>query len=207
MTAERLSMPKLDFWYELASTYSYPAAMRIGTLAEAAGVEVAWRPFLLGPIFKAQGWETSPFNLYPAKGKYMWRDMERLCERQGLPPFVAPRDFPANSLAASRVALALDEAARPAFSRAVYLAEFAERKNIADPAVLQDILKKLGHDAAAIFVKIGEQALKDRLRANTEEAQRLGIFGAPDFVTADGELFWGNDRLEQALDWAVRSGS
>ena len=69
----------MDFFYEFASTYSYIAAMRIAPLAQAAGVAVRWRPFLLGPIFKAQGWDTSPFNLYPAKGAYMWRDMEREC--------------------------------------------------------------------------------------------------------------------------------
>lgn len=197
-------MRELDFWYELASTYSYLAAMRIEPLAAAAGVEVRWRPFLLGPIFKAQGWETSPFNRYPAKGHYMWRDMARLCERLGLPRFVAPRHFPLNALAASRVALVLGEAARPAFSRAIYLAEFAEGRNIGDPAVLQDILKRLGHDAAAVLAQIVEPAIKDELRASTEAAQRLGIFGAPNFVTADGELFWGNDRLEQALEWAAR---
>ncbi len=72
-------MPTLDFWFDFASTYSYPAAMRIGPLAAAAGVSLRWRPFLLGPIFKDQGWETSPFNLYPAKGRYMWRDLERIC--------------------------------------------------------------------------------------------------------------------------------
>jgi 2-hydroxychromene-2-carboxylate isomerase len=74
----------LDFWFEFASTYSYLAAMRIGPLAESAKVEVRWRPFLLGPIFKAQGWDNSPFNIYPAKGRYMWRDMERLASAQGL---------------------------------------------------------------------------------------------------------------------------
>src|SRR5919202_3839842 len=75
----------VDFWYEFASTYSYVAAMRIERLAAAAGVSVNWRPFLLGPIFRAQGWDTSPFNLYLAKGRYMWRDLERLCEREGIP--------------------------------------------------------------------------------------------------------------------------
>jgi len=69
----------IDFWFDFASTYSYPAAMRIGALAENAGVKVRFRPFLLGPIFKALGWTTSPFNLYPAKGRHMWRDLERLC--------------------------------------------------------------------------------------------------------------------------------
>src|SRR2546422_896092 len=107
--------PVLDFWFDFASTYSYLAAMRIGPLAETADVRVRFRPFLLGPIFKAQGWTTSPFKLYPAKGRHMWRDLERSCE----------------------------------------------------------------------------------------ELQRLGLFGAPSFTTADGELFWGNDRLEPALRWAT----
>jgi 2-hydroxychromene-2-carboxylate isomerase len=77
--------PALDFWFEFASTYSYPAAMRIGALAQDAGVIVRWQPFLLGPIFKAQGWENSPFNLYEAKGRYMWRDLERICAALDLP--------------------------------------------------------------------------------------------------------------------------
>ena len=77
MPAER---PRLEFWYEFASTYSYLTAMRIEALAEKAGVDVIWKPFVLGPIFSAQGWNTSPFNIYPAKGKYMVREMERLIE-------------------------------------------------------------------------------------------------------------------------------
>jgi 2-hydroxychromene-2-carboxylate isomerase len=69
-----MAQPVLDFWFEFSSTYSYPAAMRIGALAAEAGVVVRLRPFLLGPIFQAQGWDTSPFNLYPAKGRHMWRE-------------------------------------------------------------------------------------------------------------------------------------
>src|SRR6516162_5275559 len=94
----------IDFWFEFASTYSYPAAMRIGALASAAGVEVRWRPFLLGPIFRAQGWDTSPFNLMPDKGRYMWRDLERVCAALEL-PFGRPDPFPQPSLLAARVAL------------------------------------------------------------------------------------------------------
>jgi 2-hydroxychromene-2-carboxylate isomerase len=197
-------MPKLDFWYEFASTYSYLAAMRIEKAAAEAGVEIAWRPFLLGPIFKAQGWSTSPFNLYPAKGSYMLLDLARLCEDMSLPNFTMPKPFPANSLLASRIALALDDAARPDFSRAVYLAEFAEGKDIGSRDVIAEILKNLGHDADALLVKASEQRVKDRLRANTEEAMKISIFGAPTFVTDEDELFWGNDRLEQALAWAKR---
>ncbi|MGB6906799.1 MAG: DsbA family protein, partial [Methyloceanibacter sp.] len=78
------SVPGIEFWYEFASTYSYPAAMRVETLAKEAGVELRWRPFLLGPIFKAFGWDDSPFNIFAAKGKHMWRDLERVCAADGL---------------------------------------------------------------------------------------------------------------------------
>src|SRR3990170_2957417 len=97
-------MAVLDFWYDLASTYSYLAAMRIRPLAQSAKVSVRFRPFLLGPIFKAQGWTTSPFNLYEAKGRHMWRDLERLCADLAL-PFRRPDPFPQQSVLAARVAL------------------------------------------------------------------------------------------------------
>jgi 2-hydroxychromene-2-carboxylate isomerase len=100
-------MAAAEFWYEFASTYSYPAAMRAAALAQTRGVTLIWRPFLLGPIFAAQGWRDSPFNIYPAKGRYMWRDLERICTAQGL-PLRRPNPFPQNSLLAARVALALD---------------------------------------------------------------------------------------------------
>src|SRR5882757_2726181 len=119
-------MPTLDFWLEYASTYSYPATERIGALARAAGVRVRWRPFLLGPIFQAQGWETSPFNIYPQKGEYMWRDMERICEGLGL-PLRRLDPFPQNSVLAARVALiGLADSWGEDFSRAVYRAEFGD---------------------------------------------------------------------------------
>ena len=95
---------KIEFWYDFASTYSYLSAMRIEALAGAAGVAVEWRPFLLGPIFAAQGWTPSPFNLYPAKGRNMVRDIERLAAARGL-RFVLPAKFPQNSLMAARLAL------------------------------------------------------------------------------------------------------
>ena len=71
---------RLEFWFDFGSTYSYISAARIDDVAERTGVVVSWEPFLLGPIFKEQGWNDSPFNLYPAKGRYMWRDLERLCD-------------------------------------------------------------------------------------------------------------------------------
>src|SRR3989440_11273734 len=194
----------LDFFYEFASTYSYIAALRIAPLAESAGVTLRWGPFLLGPIFKSQGWDTSPFNLYPAKGRYMVRDCERQCAELGI-PFGLPEPFPQNSLLASRVALVgLEAGWGQDFSRAVYRAEFAEGRNIADPAVIAAVVQALGHDNTAVLARAQSDPIKNKLRAETDEAQRLGIFGAPTFIAA-GELFWGNDRLEQALDFARRS--
>src|SRR5688500_13769572 len=142
-------MPALDFFYDFASTYSYIAAMRIAPLAESAGVTLRWRPFLLGPIFKAQGWDTSPFNLYPAKGRYLVRDCDRRCVALGL-AFRLPERFLASSLLASRVALvALEEGWGEDVSRAVYRVEFAEGRNIGDPEVLADVIRVLGHDGTA----------------------------------------------------------
>jgi 2-hydroxychromene-2-carboxylate isomerase len=197
-------MPRLEFWYEFASTYSYLSAMRIGALAKQAGVEIEWRPLLLGPIFKAQGWDTSPFNLYPAKGRYMIRDLERLAAERGL-AFTMPSPFPANSLKAARLALiGAEEGWVASFSRAVFEAEFARRQNIADSAVLADVLTRLGLDSARLLACADEPAAKQRLKDRNDVAASRGIFGAPSFVTPDGELFWGDDRLEQALKWTAR---
>jgi len=196
--------PVLDFWFDFASTYSYPAAMRIGALANDAKVRVRFRPFLLGPIFKAQGWENSPFNLYPAKGRNMWRDLERICGDLGL-PLRRPEPFPQHSVLAARVALvALAQPWGEDFCRGVYHAQFGEGSRIDDPAVIGGVLAGLGVEAAPVLQTAQSEENKARLRTQTEEAGRLGLFGAPSFVTADGELFWGNDRLEQALAWARR---
>jgi 2-hydroxychromene-2-carboxylate isomerase len=194
-------MIRVDFWYEFASTYSYPAAMRISALAEARGLELRWRPFLLGPIFAGQGWRDSPFNLYPAKGNYMWRDVERICAKLRL-PLKRPDPFPQNSLLAARVASALDEAARPAFTRAVYQAQYGEGRSISDRVVMTRILTDLGHHAGEALERAAAPEIKQKLRRENDEALRLGIFGAPTCVTEDSEIFWGNDRLEDALDWA-----
>lgn len=196
--------PKLDFWYEFASTYSYLAALRIEGQARERNIDISWRPFLLGPLFKAQGWETSPFNLYPAKGAYMWRDLERLCDAQGL-KFRKPDPFPQSSLMAARMALTDEVAPQLAeFSRRVFLAHFAEGARIDDDAVLRAIAGSLGLDGMAVIEAARSDQVKLRLRQATEEAMRLRLFGAPSFVTPDGEIFWGNDRLEMALSWAAR---
>ena len=196
-------MPAIEFWYEFASTYSYPAAMRIETLTRGTGVVVRWRPFLLGPIFASQGMTDSPFNLYPAKGRYMWRDLERICAREGVALALPPARFPQNGLKAARLALAGESEGWIAdFTRAVYTANFAQQKDISDDATLAEILKGLGVDPEGAFAAANTVENKDRLKAQTEEAQARGIFGAPSFTVGD-ELFWGNDRLEEAVNLAT----
>ena len=97
-------MKKITFWFEFASTYSYLAAMRIELLAQASGLVVEWKPFLLGPIFAGQGLTDSPFNVFPIKGAYTWRDLERECIKYGFPVLQKPAVFPGNGMLAARVA-------------------------------------------------------------------------------------------------------
>jgi len=195
-------MASADFWYEFASTYSYPAALRVGALAEARGVTLHWRPFLLGPIFAAQGWRDSPFNIYPNKGRYMWRDLERTCAAMGV-AFVRPEPFPQSSLLAARVALAIEGESRADFSREVYMAEFGRGLPIGDRATIASLLAASGLDPKATLERAESDANKAALKAECAKAVEIGIVGAPSIVTSDGEVFWGNDRLEQALDWAA----
>jgi 2-hydroxychromene-2-carboxylate isomerase len=195
----------VEFWFEFASTYSYPAALRIEEVAARARVPILWRPFLLGPIFQAMGWNDSPFNIYPVKGRYMWRDMERLCEGYGL-PLRRPSRFPRGSLLAARLACRFDsESWMPEFARSVYRANFAEDRDISQPEVIGSILDSL-ELPRALLEEAQTAESKAKLRAQTERAISLGIFGAPTCVVGS-ELFWGNDRLEAALAWFETHGS
>lgn len=198
-------MAALEFWYEFASTYSYPAAMRIETLAAREGVGLRWRPFLLGPLFKEHGWNDSPFNIYAAKGRYMWRDLTRICESEGLALKLPPVRFPQNGLKAARVALVGESVGwTPAFSRAVFAANYAGQKDISEDITLVAILDELGVDAGLALAAANAPENKEVLKRQTEEAGSRGLFGAPSFTVGD-ELFWGNDRLEAALAWAKRA--
>ena len=193
----------VEFWFEFASTYSYPAAARIQQHAAIVGAAVVWRPFLLGPIFQRQGWNDSPFNLYPVKGQYMWRDLERVCEKHRL-PFRRPSVFPRNGLLAARVAgVASAEGWADQLVPAVYHANFVADRDISDAAVLAELIAGAHHDPAAALERAQATASKDRLRESTDEAVRRGIFGAPSFLVGD-ELFWGHDRMDDALAWACR---
>lgn len=192
---------KLEIWFEFASTYSYLTVSRAGPLLREAQVEHVWRPFLLGPIFRDRGLETSPFVIDPVKGAYMWRDMARRAERYGV-PFMRPPIFPMNGLKAARImTAALDEPWCGDFARAVFAAQFAQGADISDEGVLAGALKTSGAEAALWLERAQQDDTKTRLRKATERARTLGIFGAPSFIV-DEELFWGDDRLEDAIDLA-----
>ncbi|MCB1770185.1 MAG: 2-hydroxychromene-2-carboxylate isomerase [Candidatus Competibacteraceae bacterium] len=190
----------MQFWFEFSSTYSYLAALRVEALAGQHGVPLEWNAFLLGPLFQAQGWNDSPFNLFPVQGRYMWRDLERICADLAL-PFRRPSQFPRRSVLAARVACRFaDESWLPAFVRAVFRANFVDDQDVSQPVVLERCLAALDLPGKALLDEAQSPASKAQLRAQTEQARALGIFGAPSFMV-DDELFWGNDRLEAALAW------
>jgi 2-hydroxychromene-2-carboxylate isomerase len=196
-------MAVLEFWYDFASTYSYPAAMRVEQLARAAGLAVRWRPFLLGPIFVSKGGTDSPFNTDPVKGRYMWRDLTRICARESIPLKLPPFRFVQNSLKSARIAIAAEnEPWMPEFSRGVYKANFAEQKDISDDTTLATILQALGVDPEKAVAAANTPENKARLKAQVDEAMKREIFGAP-FVMVGAEPFWGNDRLEDAITFAA----
>ncbi|MEM6421740.1 MAG: 2-hydroxychromene-2-carboxylate isomerase [Pseudomonadota bacterium] len=192
----------VEIWFEFASTYSYLTVSRAEPLLQRAGVGFVWRPFLLGPIFRGKGMETSPFVLDPVKGAHMWRDLERRSALYGL-PFARPPIFPMNGLGAARLmTAALGQPGCGAFARAVFAAQFARGADIASETVLREAIQGSGADPDHWLERARQDEVKRALRARTEEAQARGIFGAPSFLVGS-ELFWGNDRLEDAIAWAA----
>jgi 2-hydroxychromene-2-carboxylate isomerase len=147
----------LDFWFDFASTYSYPAAMRVAPLAWQSGVMVRFRPFLLGPLFKAQGWSTSPFNLYPAKGRYMWRDLERICFDLDSAVSAARTLSTKQLVGCARCVGWIEELMGEEFCRGVFRAQFGDGRQIDDPTIIRDILSQLHIEAAPVLEKPRER--------------------------------------------------
>ncbi len=193
----------IEIWFDFASHYSYLAVMRIEDAAVARGVAIHWRPVLLGPIFRAIGWQASPFVDQKLKGEYAWRDIERQCLKYGL-DLVRPSVFPRASLLPLRVAIAgSEEPWIGGFCHEVMRMNFARDLEIDSVDAISGALGRLGLPVAAILAQALSDANKLALREQTERAHRRGLFGAPTFFVGD-EMFWGNDRLEDALEHAVR---
>jgi 2-hydroxychromene-2-carboxylate isomerase len=198
MTSER---PTIAFWFDLASMYSYLSAMRIEERATLAGVAVRWEPFLLGPIFEDFGWSSSPFVHQEQKGAYVWRDMERQCRKYGL-PWRKPSVFPRNTVLPIRVALhGADAPWGPAFVREMMLRAWERDEDVSTPETVASALASIALPPASVLAEAQSRENRPRLRAQVERARELRIFGAPTFF-ARGEMFWGNDRLDEALETA-----
>jgi len=182
----------IEFFWDAASPYTYLASTQIEALAQRAGVAVVWKPFLLGKVFEATG-NKMPAAI-PAKGKHLFQDVQRWAQHYGV-PVGFPKVFPVNSVAALRCAIAAAAQGKGAgYAKAVMKAYWADGQDISLPAALAAAAAAVGLDGAALLAQTQDPAVKDALRANTEEAVRRGAFGAPTFFVGD-DMFWGNDRL------------
>jgi 2-hydroxychromene-2-carboxylate isomerase len=176
--------------------------MRIEQEAARHGVSVQWRPFLLGPIFQSLGWSTSPFVLQPWKTEYVWQDMVRQCRKYGL-PWQRPSTFPRATVLPARVALlGTGQPWMGEYCRRVMQLNFGADRDISSAACVSEVLAQLGLPAHEIIEAAQAESNKLRLRAQTESARAKGIFGAPTCFVGE-EMFWGNDRLDDALAYAA----
>lgn len=186
--------PVLEFFFDVASPYSYLAATQIHDLGTFSGAEVRWRPFLLGGVFKASG-NDMPARV-AAKGKYMLTDLNRWAHRYGV-EFKFPKTFPMNSLTAQRVLVAAHEESSKRvepLALALFRAYWVEGADLADTNVVRDVIDQLGLDAERLLELAGLDRVKTLLRTWTDEAVERGAFGAPTFFLG-GQMYWGNDRL------------
>lgn len=187
-------MPRrLEFFFDYVSPFSYLANSQVASIAARTGAEIVYRPFLLGGVMQATG--NQPPATLPARGKYMPKDIGRWVRRYEI-PFAFNPSFPMKTLHAMRAALAAQEqGVFPAYHAALFNAAWAEPANLADPAVLRDLIAKAGLDPVPLLAAAATEPIKERLKANTAEAVERGAFGAPTFFV-DGEIFFGNDRLD-----------
>jgi 2-hydroxychromene-2-carboxylate isomerase len=194
----------LEVWFDFGGPYSYLALMRIQDMAALHGVHLVWRPVLLGPLFKKLGWQGSPFLEQKEKLAYMWRDVERECAKYAV-QWNRPTVFPRVAVLPLRVALAFaDEPWTGDFCRAVMVQNFADDRDIGATENVERALRALALPVAQVIEAALSEGNKLALRQQTERAQALGIFGGPTFF-AGNEMFWGNDRLEDAMALAASS--
>jgi len=188
-------MPRLEFFFDYGSPYSYLADSRLPALAKRTGAELTYRPMLLGGVFKATGNQSPAVQPCEAKRAYGFLELQRWVAHLGV-PFAGNPHFPINTLLLMRTAVAAQRAGvfEP-FHRGVYPAFWAEGENLGEPEVVSRIVEKAGLDARALLEAAGDPDVKAELRAATEEAVARGAFGAPTFFV-EGEMFFGNDRLD-----------
>lgn len=193
-------MAKIDFWYSIGSTYTYLTVMRLRDLAQAAGVTCRWRPFNVRHVMVTQN--NIPFKDKPEKTTHMWRDIQRRAARHGLAPSV-PAPYPiAGLVLANQVAiLGAEEGWAEDYTRATYGRWFSAGQPAGEEPNLSASLTTIGQDPLRVLKTAQSDRIVAALSQATQEAMRIGVFGSPTFVVED-EVFWGDDRLEDAIDWA-----
>ena len=192
----------VEFWFDFGSPASYLAWFQLPKLAASRGAAIDWRPMLLGGVFQATS-NRSPVEI-PSKGRWMMADLPRWAERYGAPYKRNPH-FPINTLTLMRGAVGLrmrNDPRFPKYVETVFRAMWEEERNMGDPAVVGAVLAGAGFDPAEFMALVGDQAVKDRLKAVTQEAVERGVFGAP-AMFVDGQMHFGQDRLEFVADRMV----
>ena len=194
-------MQRLTFWFEYGSTYTWLSVARIDALAQAYGAQIEWRPFLLSAILKQRGMVEGPFA-EPVKGRYMWRDLERRAARHGI-AYRKPTGSLPNTLLTARIGtLAAVQGWCEAFTREVFRLHWTEDVGIGTDDNLRRALTAVGKSPEQVLQAAQSESTKQLLRAATDEAEALGVFGSPSFTVGE-VVFWGDDRLEDALDFAA----
>ncbi|MDA7084825.1 2-hydroxychromene-2-carboxylate isomerase [Pseudomonas sp. SA3-5] len=192
---------QVEFFFDFGSPASYLAWSQLPRITAAAGAQITWRPMLLGGVFKASG-NQSPVAI-PAKGRYMLQDLARFAQRYDVPLAFNPY-FPINTLQLMRGAAGyLDSAAFQPYVRAVFEAIWVQQQNLGNREVVAQVLRGAGLNPAEFKQLVSDEAVKQRLKDNTEEAIRRGVFGAPTLFV-DGEMFFGQDRLDFVAEALAR---
>lgn len=187
------------FWFSIGSTYSYLSVMRLAEVAAATGIDFVWRPFNVRAIMIAQN--NIPFANKPVKAAYMWRDIGRRAAKYGLSPKL-PAPYPIADLPlANQVALlGMAEGWGRDYVTESYRLWFDEGVPAGAEPNLSDSLSAAGQVSKAIVARATAAEAVERLAIETEKAAALGVFGSPTFVVG-GEVFWGDDRLDDAMSW------
>lgn len=190
----------IEFYFEFASPYGYFASTKIDSIAEKYGRTVNWKPIMLGAALQATG--SQPNVLVPIKGEYFKNDIIRCAKIVGL-AFTMPDKMPMNSLAASRAFYWLDgrePAKAKQLAEAIYKAHWGLGRDMSDVEDVVHVAELLDIDGDTLRAACQKQEIKDKLKNITMTSVEAGVFGSP-FVIADGEHFWGHDRLDHLERW------
>lgn len=193
-----MASSEVRFFFDYNSPYSYIAALQIEKICQRHGATLLWEPMVIGGIFQADG--TNPTHTIEKRYSYMMQDLKNLSEMHGF-PYQERTTFLFNPILSLRATIQVQQGAERATAvSAIFRGVFAEDRDLGDPETVKDLLTQAGLDGAALVEGTQQQWVKDRLRANTDEALKMGVFGAPTYFLDGEKMFWGHDRLK-VLDY------